>query len=327
MNGRGLAAVFSLLLLTTPARAQEPAPAPTPDKQAEPVRLRVSFSDDKGRTPAEVRREDVRVIVDGVEQPLTHFEREEAPASYGLVVDNSGSLRFLMNYVIASAIAIVGTNRPGDETFVVRFVASEDVRLLSRFTSDKEALRRAIEGMYVQGGQTALLDAVHFAAEYAEKNAAPDEGGRVRRRALVLLSDGEDRESSHKLDDVLKLLRRARVQVYCVGLVGELDRERGFTRGSKRDKAATLLKRLAEETGGRLLLVDNVQADLLSALNSVAADLHTSYVVGYTPAPAPGAKPRGKLEVKVLERKGAPKLKALVHPPADAADADPKKKS
>jgi len=322
MNGRGLAAVFSLFLLASNAHAQEPAP--TPEKQAEPVRLRVTFSDEKGR-PAEVRREDVRLLVDGVERPLTLFEREDVPASYGLVVDNSGSLRSLMNYVIASALKIVEANRPGDETFVVRFVAREDVRLLSRFTSNKDALARAIEGMYVQGGQTALLDAVYFAAEYTEKNAAPDEGGKPRRRALVLLTDGEDRESSHKLDDVLKLLRRARVQVYSVGLVGELDRERGFTRGSKRDKSATLLKRLADETGGRLLLVDKVQADLLPALESVAADLHTTYFVGY--APPADAKPRGKVEVKVAERKGAPKLKALVHPPADAEGADPKKKN
>ena len=321
MDRRGLAAVFSLLLLATLGRAQETAPAPV--QQAEPVRLHVTFSDDKGRPAAEVRREDVRLFVDGVEQPLSLFEREEAPASYGLVVDNSGSLRFLIDYVIASALKIVEANRPGDETFVVRFVASEDVRLLSRFTSDKEALRRAIEGMYVQGGQTALLDAVYFAAEYAEKNAAPDEGGKARRRALVLITDGEDRDSSRKLDDVLKLLRRARIQVYCVGLVGELDRQRGIVMGSKRDKAATLLKRLSAETGGRLLLVNNVQSELLQALDSVAADLHTTYVLGY----APGANPRGKVEVKVLERQGAPKLKALIRPPAEAAVPDPKKKS
>jgi len=326
MNGRGLAAVFTLvILLTAHAGAQEPSP--TPGQKAEPVRLGVTFSDEKGRPAPEVRREDVRVFVDGVEQPLTLFEREEAPASYGLIVDNSGSLRHLMNYVIASAIAIVETNRPGDETFVVRFVANDVIQRLIGFTSDKAALRNAVESMYVEGGQTAVLDAVYAAADYAEKNAAPDESGRARRRALVLITDGEDRDSRRKLDDVLRLLKRARIQVYCVGLVGELDNERGIVMKGKRDKAEALLKRLAGETGGRLLLVDKVQSELLPALNSVAADLHTTYVVGYTPPAAPGARSPGKIEVKVLERKGAPKLKAVVHPPADAAVPDPKKKS
>src|ERR687893_637 len=96
---RSLASFLTLLLAAVSAVAQEPATTKEPDA----VRLGVVFADDKGRPPAEVRREDVRVLVGGVEQPVTHFERVQTPASYGLVVDNSGSMRSQMVHVIAAA--------------------------------------------------------------------------------------------------------------------------------------------------------------------------------------------------------------------------------
>ncbi|HEV2864611.1 MAG TPA: VWA domain-containing protein [Pyrinomonadaceae bacterium] len=304
---RSLASFLTLLLAAASAVAQESAPVKEPDV----VRLNVVFADDEGRPPAEVRREDVRVFVGGVEQPVTHFERVETPASYGLVVDNSGSMRSQMVHVVAAARVIAQRNGPADETFVIRFVAADQIRLLSDFTSDRLALARALEKMYVERGQTALVDAVYLAAEHIEKKAAADAGGEARRRSLVLISDGEDRSSFYKPEQLLTLLKRARIQVFSIGLVGALERDSGLVAKSKREKATHLLKRLAAETAGRLYLAEKLD-DLPLAVEHITRDLHTHYVVAYTPAP--DTKPGAKVEVKVLDRKGSPKLKALILP-------------
>ncbi|HLM55472.1 MAG TPA: VWA domain-containing protein [Pyrinomonadaceae bacterium] len=305
---RRLASFLTLVLVAASAHAQEPSAAKGP----EAVRLNVVFADERGRPPAEVRREDVRVLAGGVEQPVTHFERVETPASYGLVVDNSGSMRSQMVHVVAAARVIVEKNGPADETFVVRFVASDQTQLLADFTSDKVVLAAALERMYVERGQTALVDALYLAAEHMEKKAAADAGGTSRRRSLVLISDGEDRSSFYKPEQLLALLKRARIQVFSIGLVADLERESGFITKSKREKATDLLKRLAAETGGRLYLAEKFD-DLPLAVQHIVRDLHTHYVVGYTPPPA--ARPGAKVEVKVIERKGSPKLKAVTLPP------------
>src|SRR5699024_3189531 len=133
-------------------------------------------------------REDVRVLVDGVERPVVSFEKEETPVSYGLVIDNSGSLRSQLGLVAAAARLAVEGNRQGDRTFVVRFIASDNIKVLEELTDDKAALGKALDSMYVERGQTALLDALYLAGKYLQEKAPA--GGAGRRRALLLVSDG-----------------------------------------------------------------------------------------------------------------------------------------
>ena len=293
--------------------SQEPPPpvqVPTPT----PVRIEVTLTGGKGRAVPDLKREDVRVYVDGVERTVVSFEKQAQPVSYGLVVDNSGSLRSQIGQVVAAGKYLVEQNRPGDEAFVVRFVSSDNIKMVQTMTADKSALGGALDQMFVEKGQTALLDALYLAGDYLAKNAA--RAGDVKRRhALLLVTDGEDRASYYKVEQVLKLLKGGGVQVFCVGLTGALDKEQGFIMASKRQRARDLLKKIATETGGRVFYAEK-GGELEEAVGEIVENMRTRYVVGYAP-PEPGGKGQGKAEVKLVGVPAKENLKAQVVPPAE----------
>ena len=296
--------------LSNVSLAQEPAPTGAQVATPAPaVRVELTLAGGQGRAVPGLTREDVRVFVDGVERPVVSFEKEVQPVSYGVVVDNSASLRSQIARVVSAAKFVVAQNAPGDEAFVVRFVASEDISVLQSFTADKAALNAAFDSMFVQGGQTALLDALQRAGEHLTKRAKRD-GAPGRRLALVLVSDGEDRLSFHKVEEVLKLLKAGGVQVFCVGLTGELEDRQAFVRGGRRQRAKDLLLKIADETGGRVFYAEK-GGELEAAVGDVVRDMRTRYVVGYTP-PEPGAEGSGKVEVKLVGAPAREKLKAQV---------------
>jgi Ca-activated chloride channel family protein len=102
------------------------------------------------------------------------------------------------------------------------------------------------------------------------------------RRALILVSDGEDRNSFYKEPQLFELLREADVQIYSIGFVSELSKESGFISKSPQGKAKAFLQRLADETGGKAYFPDS-----LTELNTIAADianeLRTQYSISYEP--------------------------------------------
>ena len=311
----GALAAFALLLL---ASASVPAQNSAPEKQAQAkagaqtVLLNVIVTDSRGHTVADVKREDLRLYVDGAEQPITYFSNEVRPVSYGLVVDNSGSLRDQINHVVAAAKIIVNSNTTEDETFVVRFISADNIKLMEGLTADKAALSKALDAMYVEGGQTAVIDAVYLSANNLLNKGKPA-GDKPRRHALVLISDGEDRASYYKIDDLYKLLRKSDIQIFCIGLTASLDKERGFTTQSKREKAIDLLKHLASVTGGRVYFAEKV-GELKDAIAEVINDLHTQYVVGYVPAATAGSGSNHKVEIRVVDAPGRGKLKVVTKP-------------
>jgi len=311
---RMLASLSLLFVASAGTAAQETAPA---TQAAAPVRLNVMLTGGKGRATPELKREDLRVFVDGVERPVVSFEKEVLPVSYGLVVDNSGSLRSQIDAVVTAAKIVVAQNIPGDEAFVIRFVSSDNIRVVQSMTADKSALGRALDQMFVEKGQTALLDALFLAGDYLMKNAARA-GDVGRRRALLLVSDGEDRASFYKVEQVLKVLKEGRVQVFCVGLTGALDKEQGFITSSKRQRARDLLMKIASETGGRVFYAEKGR-ELEEAVSEVAENIRTQYAVGFEQSQT-GGKGRGKVEVKVVGAPGKERLKAQVVAPAGNDD-------
>jgi hypothetical protein len=99
---------------------------------------------------------------------------------------------------------------------------------------------------------------------------------------VVLISDGEDRNSYYKFEDLAKLLRQTRVQVFVIGMIDELDKEAGFIRTSQRDKAQKLLTNVAQESFGRVFFPrDN--SELQIAAEEIANNLHTQFYIGFNP--------------------------------------------
>lgn len=280
--------------LQTQPTAEPDAPAQNEagqevDDEDEPIRIETNLVNlhvrviDRNNHPVEgVRQNDFRVFENGVEQQIQFVTTEEVPITYGLVVDNSGSLRNQIGQVIEAGKTIVSANKPGDETFVVRFIDSQEIKIMQDFTADQQSLTDALDDMFVEGGQTAVVDAVYLAAEHASEHRKSDPVEDKRRRALILVTDGEDRNSFYKTEQLFEALKEEDVQIFVIGFVNELEKDRGFIQKSKRDKAVSLLDKMAKETGGRTFYPNSL-SELPGIAEQITKDLRTQYVISYKP--------------------------------------------
>ncbi|MFN2480524.1 MAG: VWA domain-containing protein [Pyrinomonadaceae bacterium] len=294
--------------VATPPPAAQPARSPTPGAQASPnasptppelkgleidpeevltidtnlVNLHVRVIDRNNRPVNDVKREEFRIFEDNAPQKVDFFSREEVPISYGMVVDNSGSMKPLLEKVIEATRVLINENKPGDETFLLRFVDSDEIKLLQDFTANKDDLFDAVENMHTEGGQTAISDAVYLAAEHTAEYKKGNPLNDKRRRAMILVTDGEDRKSYYAQNQLFEYLRENDVQIYVIGFTSELDAEGGFIRKSSKDKATEYINRLATETGGRAFFPTSL-AELPAIAQEITKDMRTQYVIGYYP--------------------------------------------
>jgi Ca-activated chloride channel family protein len=269
----------------------KPKPTPTPPEEfaedeivkvnTELVTLNVRVIDRNNRPIDNVRQNDFHVFEDGVSQPIESFSREEVPISYGLAVDTSGSLRSQLQAVIDAGKTIVNSNKPGDETFLVRFISSDSIETVQDFTSSKDLIMDGLDELYIQGGQTAIIDAVYLTAEHVAEYKKGDDNDH-RRRALIVITDGEDRSSFYSQEKLFARLREEDVQIYVIGFVRELDKDSGLIRKSPREKAVNLINKLASETGGRAFLPESL-SELPKIADEIVRDLSTQYVDSYNP--------------------------------------------
>jgi len=297
----------------------KPTPTPTPPEEIDPgsivrinaelVQLHVRVIDRNNRPIDNVPRNDFHVFEDGVPQTIETFTREEVPISYGLAVDTSGSLRSQLQSVIDAGKTIINSNKPGDETFLVRFISSDKIETIQDFTSNKELLMDGLDSFYVEGGQTAVIDAVYLSAEHVSEYKKGDEGDR-RRRALIVITDGEDRNSFYKQEQLFARLREEDVQIYVIGFVNELDKDAGLIRKSPREKAVALINKLASETGGRAFFPESV-AELPQIANDIIRDLRTQYVISYNPTNKAQDGSYRTIKVSVDQASGSDKRIAL----------------
>lgn len=276
-----------------PPPVLKPKPSPTPEggEEIDPesivkintdlVTLNVRVIDRNNRPINNLREADFHVFEDGVPQPIELFTQEEVPISYGLAVDTSGSLRSQLLSVIDAGKTIINSNKGGDETFLVRFISSDKIETVQDFTASKDLLMDGLDSLYVEGGQTAIIDAVYLSAEHVSQYKKGDDSDR-RRRALILITDGEDRNSFYKQEQLFAKLREEDVQIFVIGFVNELDKEGGLIRKSPRDRAVNLITKLATETGGRAFFPQSL-SELPEIANQIIRDLRTQYVIAYNP--------------------------------------------
>ncbi|HEX8294629.1 MAG TPA: VWA domain-containing protein, partial [Pyrinomonadaceae bacterium] len=288
------------------------------------VNLHVRVVDRNNHPINDVGDADFRVLENGVPQKVEFVTREEVPITYGLVVDNSGSLRSQIAQVVEAGKTIVESNKPGDETFVVRFISSDEIKIMQDFTADKQALSDALDDMFIEGGQTAVVDAVYLAAEHASerRKKTGDPAEDKRRRALILVTDGEDRNSFYKTEQLFEALKEEDVQIFVIGFVNELEKERGFISKSKRDKAVSLLDRMAKETGGRTFYPTSL-SELPGIAEQITKDLRTQYVISYRPASKGRPGEFRPVRVAVADGRGGEKRIAVTRSGYTARPAQP----
>jgi Ca-activated chloride channel family protein len=239
----------------------------------EMVQLDVKVTDQNGRPVSGLMRNDFVVYEDKVNQNIESVSSEEAPVSMGLVVDTSGSMRPKIFTVADAALGLIGQMRPDDEAFLAQF--QTEAELLQEFTSDRRELEDALGHLYVGGG-TALLDAIIATADHAR------EKGKRRRKALVVITDGLEKNSSVKEKEVIEAMKEDEVQLYLVGFVDDEESFSLFGR-SPAKKAKDLLTRLAEDSGGRAFFPTDVR-EMPAIAAQIAKDLRAQYVISYYPS-------------------------------------------
>lgn len=225
------------------------------------VLLDVSVRDSKKRLIRGLGQSDFRVREGGVEQKVLSVSPEERPLLIGIVIDSSGSMRGeRIEQAREAACAFVKTLRDEDRVFVIDF--DENVYLIQQPTHDKHEACASISSTEAVGG-TALRDAVNAAYRVIHQQES-------ERRALVVLSDGEDSESHVTFDDLMLTTQLSDVTVYAIGLdVGLL--------GS----ANSELTKLSTETGGRAFFVRRAR-DLAGTYEAIAEELRSLYLVIYS---------------------------------------------
>ena len=280
------------------------------------INVTATVTDARGRFVEGLRQEDFRIYEDGVLQEISHFSAERVPVSLGIVLDTSGSMAGQKMRSARSALDrfLLELLDPADELFLYRF--SNYPILVRDWTTDRESVSRALRRIEPLGG-TAMYDAVAEAIPLADR-------GQHQKKAIVIVSDGNDTNSLTDSHSLRQLIRETEVLVYAIGI--DSRGGSGFTRrvprvrlplplpfpipggrgrsprpgGSGRSPSdervnEAALRELTDDSGGRTEIIRSV-GDLDPATAGVANELSRQYNLAY---PAPGHRDGRWHEIEV----------------------------
>lgn len=301
------ALILSVAMVSIAAQGQEGF---TFRSGVELINVTATVTDDDGRFVPGLRKEDFTVYEDGERQEVTHFSNERVPVSLGILLDSSGSMTPDKMSSARSAIDrfIFDLLGKEDELFFMEFSNRPD--LIQDWTTDRRAISRAVSRVNPAGG-TAMYDAVADALPFVET-------GRHTKKALLIISDGNDTNSRINVPELRQLIRESEVLVYTLGVDGTMTTtmRTGPTiqlpipmpfpgrrqprlppiiiggGGGTRTRAAAervngdALRQITDDTGGRTEIVRGF-GDLDGATARIADELSQQYYLGYA---SPGKK-------------------------------------
>ena len=247
------------------------------------VPLYVTVTDQERRLVPHLELEDFEIFDNGKPQKITYFDNKTTAINVITMLDTSGSMTLLLDRVKDAAEQFLirmlpeDTGRVGAFNDKIQFLPEEE------FTSDRDVLIRSLRELDF-GYPTRLWDAVDESIRRLE----PVPGS----RAVLIFTDGTDTASRRDLDDVMQQARAKEIMIYAIGLETEIA-PNGQRQRSRPDRG---LRKLAEETGGGFFLLKN-EDELGPTFTRVAQELHSQYVLGFTPALLDGKV--HSLEVKV----------------------------
>ncbi len=280
-----------------PAPPQEiPQGAYRIQTQVSLVVLHVSVLNDRSVFVPGLMEDNFRVLEDKVEQKISVFKQEDVPVSYGLVVDNSGSMRDKRPQVNAAALTFVKTSNPQDEGFVVNFNDDYYLDTEHDFTNDLTELKTALERIDARGS-TALYDAVIGSLDHLKE-------GTRDKKVLLVVTDGEDNASRHSLENVVEQAQRSDAVIYAVGVFSDDDIKHNH-RAMK--KARTALSDLATATGGLAFFPENAD-DTEAICTQIAHDIRNQYTIAYYPTNTAHDGTFRTVQVQVTPPRGTGKL-------------------
>ena len=218
-------------------------------------------------------RDDFVVLENGEPQNVTFFARTSIPLALALLLDSSASMEHAMPTAQEAAVGFARTLGRHDLATIVDF--DSRVETAQSFTNDIPALEAAIRRTSA-GGSTSLFNAIYIALKELSKVAPADEERGPRRRAMIVLSDGDDTSSLVSFEEVLDAASRSDTVIYTIGLgSGQTTLSRS---GSQ--EGAFFLRRLADQTGGRAFFPKEAK-DLAGVYTDIREELSSQYSLAY----------------------------------------------
>jgi Ca-activated chloride channel family protein len=264
---------------------------------SELVLIPVNVFDHKGQPVVGLQKDSFTLLDNDTEQVITHFAVEDAPISVGFVIDASASMVGKMEKSREAVKSFLNTVNSEDEFFLVRF--NDRVDLAMDLTRDAEKLQKQIR-LIQPSGTTALLDAIRFSITQMMKKA------KNVRKSLIIVSDGGDNSSRFTMTELRTLVREADVQIYAIGIFDPADMR---PRTSEEASGPELLNEITTQTGGHLFEVNNINQMPKFALELSQA-IRSQYLLGYAPSFPRHDGKYHHVEVKLVQPKGSPNLKA-----------------
>jgi Ca-activated chloride channel family protein len=265
---RSLIATLCLALMCTAVtRAQEPSSKTknqTIKVDVDLVLVDATVSDPLGRMVTGLNRENFQLWEDKTEQGIEYFSDEDTALSIGLIFDATGSMSDKLSTARDAAVTFLKTGNPEDEYFLVTF--SQEPRLAEGFTSDISRIQNRLLFTPAKG-LTPLFDAVYMGLDEMKRAGN-------KRKALLLITDGEDNHSRYSFSNIKEFVKEQDVQIFAIGIVnsnGEL--ALGKT-------GRQIIEDLVGVTGGRAFFPDSVY-ELEDICTKIAVELQNQYVLGY----------------------------------------------
>src|SRR5262245_18842527 len=257
------------------------------------VTFTVTVTDPYNRLVTGLDKQHFEVFEDKAKKSIAFFNKNDVPVSLGIVLDVSGGMKGKLDRAREALKAFIDTSHSDDDFFLVGF--NQRPNLLAVFT-DGDTLSNKLT-LVAPEGQTAVYDAVYLAIEKVKQ-------GRHNKRAVLLISDGQDNSSRYSYGELRKQLREAGVQIYCVGIV-----ELGGGSGGTLDlQGQAILEEIAQVTGGKSFFPRSA-AELEDMTTRIALELRHQYSIGYEPTNVKRDGQWHKIKVSVKGPKGLSNLK------------------
>ena len=264
--------LFALLTCVLSAQDQPPRPEQTTKPEVSPHQLRVdvdlvlatvTVTDRNGRFVTGLEKENFKLSEDKVPQEIAYFSSEDIPLSVGIILDVSGSMKDKLKTAVEAAITFMKGGSPDDEYFLVEF--SDKPTEVFDFTNDISRIQSRF--MFSRAkGRTALYDAVY-------RGLTKLEDSNNQKKALLLITDGEDNRSRYTFSNVREFVKEKDVQMYAIGITG------GWADASA-EQGRSLLRDLAAISGGNSFFPSSVY-NLENICRTIATELKYQYVLGY----------------------------------------------
>jgi Ca-activated chloride channel homolog len=281
--------------------AQEPEATPPPEEDpSKPIKVKtdlvtltLTVTDLYGRYVSGLTKNAFSIFDNNQEQEITYFSDSDAPVSVGILFDVSGSMSGdKINKARTALKRFIGSSHPSDEYFLIAFNSRAQL-VLDRTRSGDAVLEKLT--LINPKSNTALYDAVYLGLERVTR-------GSHQKRALLIISDGQDNASRYNFGEVRRLMKESDVVTYAVGIIDGSDA--GSSIGMQ---GQAFLDELTSVTGGKSFY-PNSDIEMDEIFERIALELRHQYSIGYTPTNfQPDGKWR-KVKTKVKPPRGLPRL-------------------